>query len=205
MSIREDSRRSTSEVEVRITRTSVVRSSSTFLAISIEPSRMSDARRPVSLASWETRTICEATSRAACEVSSTEREISPVTVFCSSMASAIAIDTDSDHLADRADRNHRRARRVLNFGDLLCDLAGGLCGLLGERFDLGCDHREAAPGFARARRFDRGIDGEQVGLACDLADQVSDGTDLARGVRQFRDGRLRVARRRDGLVCQLPG
>lgn len=82
------SRRSTSEVEVRITRTSVVRGSSTFLPISIEPSRISDARRPVSTASRETEAICVATSRAASEVSATVREISNVVAFCSSMASA---------------------------------------------------------------------------------------------------------------------
>lgn len=95
ISSRDASRRSTSDVEVRITRTSVVRRPSTFLAISTEPSLISEARRPVTTASRETEAICVATSRAASEVSSTVREISRVVAFCSSMASAIVVETDS--------------------------------------------------------------------------------------------------------------
>ena len=61
--------------------------------------------------------------------------------------------------------------RGLDAGDLLADLAGGLCGLLGQRLHFRGDHREAAAGFAGARRFDGGVERQQIGLAGDGVDQ----------------------------------
>ena len=63
---------------------------------------------------------------------------------------------------------HDFARGGLNFGDLGADLSGRLSGLRRQRLDLGGDHRKAAPGFARARRLDGGIEREQIGLRGDL-------------------------------------
>ena len=54
------------------------------------------------------------------------------------------------------------------------DLAGGLGGLIGERLDLLGDDREALAGIARACGFDRGVEGQQVGLPCDRVDEADD-------------------------------
>jgi len=69
--------------------------SATMPAISFDPSRVSEAPRPVSAASFETDTICVATSRAAIAVSSTVREISDVMALCSSIAVATTEVIDS--------------------------------------------------------------------------------------------------------------
>ena len=59
--------------------------------------------------------------------------------------------------------------RALHRENLAGDLLGRLGGLHRERFDLGGDHREAAPGLAGARRLDGGVERQQVGLAGDVA------------------------------------
>ena len=131
-----------------------------LLAISADPSRISAARRPVSIASFDTLTIWLATSRAACVNSSTVRDISSVTAFCFSMADAICEETEfdaSDDVADRADRVNQFPGRLLDFADLLGDLAGRFRGLLGQRFHFRCHHGKAAAGLAGAGRLDRGV------------------------------------------------
>lgn len=52
--------------------------------------------------------------------------------------------------------------------------------------------------------FDGCVEGEQIGAAGDLADQVGDGADIAGGFRQFSDGGLRHARSRHGFEGQRP-
>ena len=46
---------------------------------------------------------------------------------------------------------------------------------------FGGNHRESAALFAGARRFDRGIQRQQVGLEGDLVDDADDVRDLLRG------------------------
>ena len=70
--------------------------------------------------------------------------------------------------------------RGLDAGDLLADLAGRLGGLLGERLHFGSHHREAAAGFAGARRLDRGIQRQQIGLSGNGVDQLDDVADPRR-------------------------
>ena len=72
---------------------------------------------------------------------------------------------------DLLDRLRGVGRGGLDGADLLGDLRGGPGGLGGERFHLGGDDGKALAGFAGARRLDRGIEREQVGLAGDRLDQ----------------------------------
>src|ERR1700704_3887558 len=70
----------------------------------------------------------------------------------------------ADGLADPADRPGRGLRLALDTRDLRANLFGGLGGLIGETLDLGGNDGEALAGLAGARRLDRGVEGEQVGL-----------------------------------------
>ena len=45
---------------------------------------------------------------------------------------------------------------------------------------LGGDHREAASGLAGARRFDGGVQRQDIGLECDAVDDADDVADLVR-------------------------
>ena len=55
---------------------------------------------------------------------------------------------------------------------LLADFAGSLRRLLGKALHLGSDHREAAPGFTGASRFDGRVERQQIGLAGNRIDQL---------------------------------
>ena len=84
--------------------------------------------------------------------------------------------------------------------DLLADLAGRLRGLLGERLYLGSHDREAAAGFAGARRLDGGVERQQVGLPRDGVDQFDDVADAGCRLRQFADAVVGGAGLIDGLA-----
>ena len=104
-------------------------------------------------------------------------DISAVTVLCSSTAAAVEVtysltfwiafliafsaSTTSDEIPFR-------------LSDFAADLVGRLLGLVGEVLDLGGNHREAAAGLAGTRRFDGGVERQQVDLAGDVADQLDD-------------------------------
>jgi hypothetical protein len=97
---------------------------------------------------------------------------------------------------DPADGGDRFAGGALNRRDLSRDLLRGLGGLHCQRFDFGRDHGKTLPGLSGARCFDRGVQGKEVGLFGDIADQVDDVADLLRCLRQAGDlaiGRLRLA------------
>ena len=64
-------------------------------------------------------------------------------------------------------------------GDEVLDVLRGLRGALRQRAHFRCDHRETAPGIAGARRFDRGVERQEVGLPGDLVDDADDIGDLA--------------------------
>ena len=105
-----------------------------------------------------------------------------------------------DGAADLLDRVHRVLGRGLDTRDLLTDLAGGLCGLLGQRLHFGRHDGKAATGFAGARRLDGGVERQQIGLARDGVDQFDDVADAARGFRQFADAVVGGAGLVDGLI-----
>ena len=68
-------------------------------------------------------------------------------------------------------------------GDQRLDVLGGA---LGETAHLGGDDRKAAAGLAGARRFDRGIERKQIGLARDLVDHADNVGNLVRGLFDMR-------------------
>ena len=81
-----------------------------------------------------------------------------------------------------------------------------LRGLRGERLHLRGDDREAAAGFAGARRLDGGVERQQVGLLGDRGDQLHDVADAARRLRQLVDaavGLLRLLHRLVGDPARL--
>ena len=87
----------------------------------------------------------------------------------------------ADGVADAADRRHAVAGGGLDRGDLSCDFFGCLRGLAGELLDLGCDDGKSAAGLAGARGLDGRVQRQQVGLACDRADQAKHVADLLGG------------------------
>src|SRR3954468_11973980 len=91
----------------------------------------------------------------------------------------------ADRVADLLDGPDGVAGRCLDAGYLDRNLAGGTCGLPGQRLDLGGHHGEAAAGIARARGLDGGIERKQVGLAGDGVDQFDDVADARRGAGEF--------------------
>jgi hypothetical protein len=72
--------------------------------------------------------------------------------------------------------------------------------LLGQTLDLGRHHGEAATGLARARRLDRGIEREQVGLAGDFADQLDDVADARSVLEQALHRRIGAIGLTHGLL-----
>ena len=60
-------------------------------------------------------------------------------------------------------------------------------GALGQPLHFFGDHREAAPGLARRRRLDGGVEREHVGLLGDVRDQLHDFADLLRALAQALD------------------
>ena len=66
--------------------------------------------------------------------------------------------------------HHARRHRGLDLLDHLLDVVRRHGSLVGQAPDLGCDHGEAAPVLAGLLRFDRSVQGEQVGLIRDLGD-----------------------------------
>ena len=116
--------------------------------------------------------------------SSALREISCVAAPCSATALAIAVVTCSISVIDAATMAHgfdRALGRALDAGDLLRDFLGRLRGLVGERLHLLRHHREALAGIAGARRLDRGVERQQIGLRGDRLNELDHGADaLAR-------------------------
>ena len=101
-------------------------------------------------------------------------------------------------LGDAADRFHGARGRALHRQDLSDDRFGRFAGLHRQRFDFRRDHGKAASRLAGARRFDRGIERQQVGLLGDGLDELDDVADLLRrfGERgHFAVGRLRLVDR----------
>ena len=62
---------------------------------------------------------------------------------------------------------------VFIFNQARC-FSGGLGASLREVADFVGNHRKTHPGFSCARRFDGGVEGQYVGLECDLIDHLDD-------------------------------
>ncbi len=70
-------------------------------------------------------------------------------------------------------------------------------------FDFGRDDGEAFAGFAGAGRFDGGVEGQEIGLAGDIGDQLHDGADFLRRIRQLLDLGVGGHRLAGGLAGDL--
>ena len=159
---------------------------------------------PVSLAPRCTSMMLERDLLRALAACCTLREISCVAAPCSSTAAAIVEDiSDSFSMVPAISLMAPTdlLRRRLDAGDLLADLAGRFRGLLGQRLHLGSHDREAAAGFAGARRLDGGVQRQQIGLPGDGVDQFDDVADPGRRLRQFADAIVGLA----GLIDRLVG
>ena len=76
-----------------------------------------------------------------------------------------------------------------------------LRGLIGQGLRFAGDHRKSPAMLAGARGFDRGVQGQQVGLARDALDQRHDFADLLGAAGEALDDRVGAA----GFVRRLPG
>jgi hypothetical protein len=84
----------------------------------------------------------------------------------------------------------------------ICSVARGLGG---ELLHLARHHREALARLARARRLDRGVQRQQVGLAGDVGDEAHHLADLRRGLGQAAHGRVGGLRALHRLARRLRG
>ena len=91
------------------------------------------------------------------------------------------------HLSGFLHRADDAADIDLNFACQSFDLLGALVGRLGQRANLVGDHRKAASVIARARRLDRGVQGQEVGLVGDAADRLRDLADIPGASLELRD------------------
>ncbi|MNZ80423.1 hypothetical protein D3C78_990550 [compost metagenome] len=87
---------------------------------------------------------------------------------------------------------HRRADTLLQAGDHLLDFLGGLLGALGQRAHLIGHHGEAAALLAGPRRFDGGVERQQVGLLGDTLDHIQHAADRGAVGGQAVDHRHRL-------------
>ena len=88
----------------------------------------------------------------------------------------------ADRAADFRDRRHRLIGRRLHLADLLADFLGRLRGLRGERLDLGGDDGKSPSRLAGPRRFDGGVQRQQIGLLGHRADHLDHFADPAGGL-----------------------
>jgi hypothetical protein len=86
----------------------------------------------------------------------------------------------ADHVGDFLDGSDRCAGVVLQRRDAAFDFFRRALRLQRQRFHFRGDDGEAAAGLSGARRFDGGIQGEQIGLPCDVGDEIDDSADLRR-------------------------
>ena len=117
-----------------------------------------------------------------------------------------------EHRADRRDRRHdaidRRdqfLRVALQLIDLASDLLGRVLRRAGERLHLVRHHGEAASRIARAHRFDRGVEREQVGLLGDRRNEADHVADFGRRGFQPVEALSGRCRGVPGVVAQRAG
>src|SRR6185437_9468039 len=108
------------------------------------------------------------------------------------------VDLD-DASTDAADRGDRLAGGALDLGDMRLDVLGGLAGLVGETLHFRGDHGKALAGIARTRRLDRRVEGEEVGLAGNILDEVHHLADPRRRLGEALDRRIAAV----GIVDRL--
>ncbi len=93
----------------------------------------------------------------------------------------------------------------LDRADLAGDFLGCPCCLTGERLDLGRDDFKSTSRIAGACRFDRGVQGQQIGLAGNGLDEIDDFTDAGCRLGEFGHGGAGPSRFGDGAGCDIGG
>ena len=193
---RRQCRRSTSAVEVRTTRITEWRNSSTALFSPPALSRTSAACFPVCSASSETSAVrfCHfvGSRRRLGHVPCDLRRRRPLFLHRRSDRASDGVDL-TDGLLDPRHGSDRDASGIPHLSDVRGDLLGGPRGLRRERLHLGGNHGKAFAGIACPRRLDRGIQRQQIGLGGDLADHVGDRADACDLLVQRLDGRAGLA------------
>ena len=122
--------------------------------------------------------------------SATLRLISLVVAVCSSTALAIVLEMSLIWLMTPLIcwmASTALLVSVLNRFDLVADVLGGLGGLLGQFLDFVGDHGETFARLASPGGFDRGIQGQQVGLLGDRGDHLDDLADFGAAFAQLGD------------------
>ncbi|HEY0181703.1 MAG TPA: hypothetical protein VGC09_02750, partial [Rhodopila sp.] len=107
----------------------------------------------------------------------------------------------SNRPAKAGDDGNRAIGRGLDRLNLTGDFRSGMGGLAGQTLDLGGHDVKAAPGFPGARRFDRGVQRQQIRLCRDAADQLHDVAYPQRTIRKRSDLLLPVLAVADGPLC----
>lgn len=80
------------------------------------------------------------------------------------------------------------------------DLVGGLAGFVRQLFHFGGDDGESFAGIARARRFDRGIQRQQIGLFRDCLDLVGHACDRLDVLFEIERPGFEIVYRFEGVV-----
>ena len=96
----------------------------------------------------------------------------------------------ADRLLDSGDRCDRALGCTLHAGDLRADFLGRTAGLPGKRFYFAGHDGESTSGFAGARRLDRGIERQQIGLLGNVGDELDHVADARSGFVQLLDGKV---------------
>ena len=91
---------------------------------------------------------------------------------------------DATHLVDRF---HCRGDVVLNGFDPLTDFVRRLRCLLRQFLDLVGDDREALSDLSGARRFDRRVESQEIGLLGDRSDDLDDVADVLAALAELHD------------------
>ena len=119
--------------------------------------------------------------------------ISRVVMLCCWTADAMLVDAFANSPIARVIEeisSTDRFGRFLDRGYLLGDVVGGARGLVGERLHLRGDHGETLAGFPGARRLDRGVERQEIGLSGNRRNGADHRADAFRSFGQRTDGVL---------------
>lgn len=110
-----------------------------------------------------------------------------------------------EHRFGAARRGRALAHRGAGFGQDRAHVARCRCGPFGQAADLGGDHRKAAPGIAGMRRFDAGVDRQDIGLERHRVDDFDDLACTRRATFHLVHGLAQRMCGSDALTCAFVG
>src|SRR5215831_12492269 len=164
------------------------------LALSLESACADESTWAEAVSVWPapslTCRILVLTWAAPCAACWTLREMSLMEAPCSSIATAItALISEMRLMVPLISLMVETESCVADCMPEICMPISSVAlgGLGGQRLHLLGDDGEAAASFASARRLDRGVESEQVGLLGDGGDEVDHVTDMSGGVGKLGD------------------